>query len=95
MSEWKRLLWAIGYAHGVCLVKHENGQQAALIAQQVFGPANGPYRVLKNQDQEVAAAKIVGVDIIFQEPPHHATKSSTLPVQRTRRKRDAGQRFRP
>lgn len=95
MSEWKRLLWAIGYAHGVCLVKHENGQQAALVAQKIIGPAYGPYRVLKNQDQEVAAAKIAGVNILTQELLDHATKSSALPVQRTRRKRDAGQRFRP
>ena len=95
MSEWKRVVWAIKYRNGVVLIEHGNGGQAAQIAAAMFGKALGPYEVLKNQDQEILAAKIAGAPWITQKDYNHATKNLALSFQPTRRKRDARQRIRP
>lgn len=89
MTVWKRPVWAVQHAHRISLIEAINGRQALEIAKRLFGPDGGPYKVPRNQKQEMIAANLMGTKIITRSLQRHATEDSPLPLQPARRKRDA------
>jgi hypothetical protein len=81
----KRDVWAIQHARGVSLIESITGHGAVDIARTMFGPSGGPYKLLRNQDHEIRAAKLMGTKIITRRIQKHAAENPALSIQRPRR----------